>query len=58
MEKLTAKQLEEPSIAGYYGLVLKANGKTAKARTYLDLSAKAALLPEERKLMDAAKAGA
>jgi len=57
MEKLSAKQLEDPSVAGYYGLILKANGNPAKAKTFLDLSAKANLLPEERKLMNAARAG-
>ena len=58
MQKLDAKQLQNPGISGYYGLILKANGRTAEAKTYLELSAKAALLPEERKLMDAAMAGA
>ena len=58
MQKLDVKLLRDPAIAGYYGLILKANGKTAEAKTYLDLSAKATLLPEERKLLDAAKGGA
>ncbi len=57
-QKLTPKQLEGPSVAGYYGLILKANGKSNEAKTYLELSAKVKLLPEERKLMDAANAGA
>ena len=57
MEKLSPQQLEDPSLSGYYGLILKANGMNAKAKTYLDLSAKAKLLPEERKLMDAARGG-
>jgi predicted Zn-dependent protease len=57
MRKLDAKDLENPEIAGYYGLILKANGQAAEARVYLDLAAKATLLPEERKLMNAARAG-
>ena len=31
MEQLSPRQLEEPSIAGYYGLVLQANGQRQKA---------------------------
>ncbi len=58
MEKLDATQLRDPAVAGYYGLILKANGKAAEAKTFLDLSDKAVLLPEERKLMNDAKAGA
>jgi Flp pilus assembly protein TadD len=58
MQRLDAQQLQNPEISGYYGLILKANGRPAEAKTYLDLAAKAALLPEERKLMDAARTGA
>lgn len=58
MEKLDPAQLQDPSVSGYYGLILKANGKTAEAKTYLGLSDKATLLPEERKLMSDAKVGA
>jgi tetratricopeptide (TPR) repeat protein len=58
MEELDSKQLEKPSVAGYYGIILKATGNGPKARAYLDASVKAQVLPEERKLFDSAKDGA
>jgi tetratricopeptide (TPR) repeat protein len=58
MQRLDARQLQNPEVSGYYGLILKANGRAAEAKTYLDLATKAALLPEERKLMEAARTGA
>ncbi len=57
IEQLKPQELQNPSIAGYYGLILKATGNAAKAKTYLELAFKAPLLPEERKLFDQAKAG-
>ena len=57
MQTLKPQQLQNPSIAGYYGLILKATGDRARARTYLDWAAKAQLLPEEKKLFDQAKTG-
>jgi Flp pilus assembly protein TadD len=57
MTTLKPQQLQDPSIAGYYGLILKATGDRARARTYLDWTSKAHLLPEEKKLFDQAKAG-
>jgi tetratricopeptide (TPR) repeat protein len=57
IEKLDPKDLEKPSIAGYYGLILKASGSSAKASTYFDYAFKTPLLPEERKLFEKAKAG-
>jgi tetratricopeptide (TPR) repeat protein len=57
IEKLDPKDLEKPSIAGYYGLILKASGSSAKAGTYFDYAFKTPLLPEERKLFEKAKAG-
>jgi predicted Zn-dependent protease len=57
LQKLSPKQLENPSIAGYYGLVLKAAGDPSKAKAYLAWASKAKLLPEEQKLFDRAKAG-
>jgi Flp pilus assembly protein TadD len=57
MEQLKPKDLEDPAIAGYYGLILKATGNRAKAKACLELAAKAQLLPEERKLFETAKAG-
>jgi predicted Zn-dependent protease len=57
LRQLKPQELESPSIAGYYGLILKATGSGAKARVYLDWTSKATLLPEERKLFAQAKAG-
>jgi Flp pilus assembly protein TadD len=57
MRQLAPQDLESPSIAGYYGLILKATGSGAKARVYLDSTSKGLLLPEERKLFAQARAG-
>ena len=57
MRTLKPGELQDPSIAGYYGLILKATGDRARARAYLDWTAKARLLPEEKKLFATAKAG-
>ena len=57
MQQLKPKDLESPAIAGYYGLILKATGSNAKARAYLDWTAKGRLLPEEQKLFAHAKEG-
>ena len=54
IELLKPTALEDPGIAGYYGLILKANGNPAKARTYLEIAAKAPALPEEKKLFQSA----
>ena len=55
IEQLSPQQLEDTSVAGYYGLVLQANGQREKAKKYLDLTAKVKLLPEEQKLVENAK---
>jgi hypothetical protein len=57
MRTLKPGELQNPSVAGYYGLILKATGDRARARAYLDWTAKARLLPEEKKLFATAKAG-
>lgn len=57
MEQLKPRELEDPAVAGYYGLVLKEAGNRTKARAYLEWSAKAFTLPEERKMFDAARSG-
>ena len=57
LEKLNAQELAQPSVAGYYGIVLEATGDRVKARKYLDLTSNAHVLPEERKLFDQARAG-
>jgi len=56
MQRLKPQQLDDPSIAGYYGLILKATGDREKARAYLQWASKAQTLPEERQLFDRAKA--
>jgi hypothetical protein len=58
MEQLTPQQLQKPTIAGYYGLILQASGDAPKAKPYLEAATKATLLPEERKLFVQAKGGA
>ena len=58
MERLSPQALENPSIAGYYGLILKATGNGPKARVYLDWAFKSSMLPEERKMFEAARRGA
>ncbi|MGD1083635.1 MAG: hypothetical protein ABSA47_02665 [Verrucomicrobiota bacterium] len=57
MRQIKPQDLESPSIAGYYGIILKATGGGASAGVYLEKASKAALLPEERKLFAQAKAG-
>ena len=58
IERLTPQQLEDPSIALYYGLILKSSGNASRAARYFEIAAKATLLPEERKLLDRARHGA
>ena len=58
MQQLPPKALETPSIAGYYGLILRATGSPAKAKVYLEWASKGKMLPEEKKLFDRAKTGA
>jgi len=57
MQRIDSKQLEDPAIAGYYGLILKAAGDGPKAKAYLERSTKAQALPEERRLFTLAQAG-
>ena len=57
IKTLKPGDLQNPSISGYYGLILKATGDRARARAYLDWAARGHLLPEEKKLFDQAKAG-
>jgi tetratricopeptide (TPR) repeat protein len=52
---LPESELHRPQIAAYYGLMLAAAGNFARAREFLDLGAKANLLPEERALVDKAE---
>src|SRR5262249_8562084 len=56
MDQLKPEQLEQPAMAGYYGLMLAASGDKAKAKKYVELGANArVLLPEERELFQRAK---
>lgn len=57
MQKVNPKDLEEPSIGAYYGLILKANGNPAEAKVYLNKASRAQWLPEEDTLFAQAKAG-
>jgi Flp pilus assembly protein TadD len=57
MQQIQPQNLEIPTTAGYYGVILKANGNAASAEIYLEKASKARLLPEERKLFAQAKVG-
>ena len=57
MEALKPEELEKPSTAAYYGIMLAAAGETEKAQRYLALAEKATLLPEEKALIEKARAG-
>ena len=50
METLTPKQLQQPGVAVYYGVILAAAGETNKAAKYLDIANTGNLLPEEKDL--------
>ena len=54
MNQLKPEELKNPAIAGYYGLILKANGDRAGAAPYLALAAKGKLMPEEKQMFDQA----
>jgi len=55
LQKLTPAQLNNPSIAFYYGLLLAATGKSAEAASYFKIArTQAKLLPEEQQLLNAA----
>lgn len=48
-------RLDDPALAAYYGVFLSAAGDATSARTYLNKSGNAFLLPEERALVERAK---
>jgi len=56
LERLDAKQLENPSVAISYGIILGSTGN-AKAKPFLDLAEKQRLLPEIADLVRKAKSG-
>ncbi len=51
LEALPPEKLEEPSIAGYYGILLAADKKAEKARHYISIAKRASVLPEEVELL-------
>jgi tetratricopeptide (TPR) repeat protein len=55
LDGLKRDQLEEPSMAAYYGVILAGSGDRAKARHYLARGRDARLLPEERNLLSKAE---
>jgi cytochrome c-type biogenesis protein CcmH/NrfG len=55
LEALTPEQLREPAIAAYYGILLAAAGDQARAGEFLDLGEKAALLSQEKALIEKAR---
>ena len=57
MEGLDPQALENPTVAGFYGLALQATGNGAKAKKYLDVGLQAPMLPEYRKLLENARSG-
>ena len=55
-EQLPPKDLEQPSIAGYYGLVLEATGNHEKARAYLNWAFKGSYVARGAQLFEQARA--
>ncbi len=55
MDGLDSKELRDPSVATYYGLVLSGAGQKDKAREFLRRSSEATLLPEEKALVTKAE---
>lgn len=55
IEQLPPKALEDPSIAGYYGLILKSTGNQDKSQVYLGWAFKNQMLPEEKQLFEQAR---
>ena len=55
LRALKPKELANPAVAVYYGILLSAAGEAQAAKDYLDKSAKAFLLPEELALVTSAR---
>lgn len=51
LQKLSAADLQRPTVAAYYGCLLAAAGQTAKATDYLARADGGSLLPEEKELV-------
>ena len=57
LDGLKKEDLDEPSIAAYYGIILAGTGDHDRARHYLERGLQARLLPEERNLLGRAGEG-
>jgi len=56
-QKLKPEELEVPSVAAYYGIILNDTGHGPTAKKYLELGQQARLLPEELTLLQKARRG-
>jgi predicted Zn-dependent protease len=56
-DSIKREDLDEPSIAAYYGIILAGTGNHGQARHFIDLGLQARLLPEERNLLGRAGEG-
>lgn len=56
MKTLKPEQLREPGVARYHGILLAGSGRYAEAVEYLEIGEQGVMLPEERVLLDTAKA--
>jgi predicted Zn-dependent protease len=56
-QTLKPEQLDDPSVAAYYGIVLADVGEQASAKKHLAMGERAKLLPEERTLIKSAQRG-
>jgi predicted Zn-dependent protease len=57
MEKLPSASLKAPAVALYYGVLLRASGRSDEAEPYLALARGTRLLPEEQALLVPAQQG-
>ncbi|MGI8432647.1 MAG: tetratricopeptide repeat protein, partial [Chthoniobacterales bacterium] len=55
MKALTPAQLQDPSVATYYGIILAAAGQELEASRFLNSAGQAKLLPEEETLVAQAR---
>ena len=53
--RLKSEELENPSVAAWYGIILAGNGSHEMAKKYLELAEHGPLLPEEKELLQRAK---
>jgi predicted Zn-dependent protease len=58
LQKLKPEQLEQSSVALYYGVLLRAAGQTNEAARFLDIAqTQGSLLPEEKQLLSGTMGG-